>query len=244
MSPSREAYVRASLPRSMSPWHDHIQTLITWHQRPCTWTRRSPWRWVVQCFFRSVLDYRLTPTFFELILDRWFWFFVRRVCQLTRNWLFTSGIPSPHRSTSLSAYPPNNIRLCFFDTEWQGDSGQGKVQNLSRCLLAGLFSHLSLYRTNSRFRTFTCCRCACLRKSSWLLSTPKIKLLMILTSPVCSMWFRQKSTPSPPGAHKVIHQARHPVPPLSTSVTWQCSGTYLPYVDIALFGCLTIWVSC
>jgi hypothetical protein len=45
----------------------------------------------------------------------------------------------------------------------------------------------SLYRPNPRPRTSTSCRCARLRKSSCLLSTPKIKFLMIFTTRIVSV---------------------------------------------------------
>ncbi len=45
----------------------------------------------------------------------------------------------------------------------------------------------TLYRTNPRSRTSNCCLYVCLWKSSWFLSTPKIKLRMILPPRIVSV---------------------------------------------------------
>jgi hypothetical protein len=45
----------------------------------------------------------------------WLGYFVSTVSPLPRYWRFTSALPSPHRSTTLSEYPPTTIRLSFFD---------------------------------------------------------------------------------------------------------------------------------
>ena len=41
--------------------------------------------------------------------------FVNIVCPLSRQRHFSSALPSPHRSTTLSAWPSTNIRFRFFD---------------------------------------------------------------------------------------------------------------------------------
>ncbi len=61
---------------------------------------------------QTVLDNRLTPTFFELSLSRTF---VNIVCPLSRYSRFASVLSSTHRSTTLSVCPPTDIRLRFFD---------------------------------------------------------------------------------------------------------------------------------
>ena len=75
---------------------------------------------------------------------------------------------------------------------YQKNSSIYTISNHCRFVLvfrrALLFRNIQpLYRPNPRPRTSTCCRCARLRKSSWLLSTPKIKLLMILPPRIVSV---------------------------------------------------------
>ncbi len=62
---------------------------------------------------KTVLDNRLTPTFFELSLTRWL---RQHSLSLEETLRFESTLPSPHRSTTLSACPPTNIRFRFFDS--------------------------------------------------------------------------------------------------------------------------------
>jgi hypothetical protein len=45
----------------------------------------------------------------------WLGCFVSIVCPLPSHWRFASVLSSPHRSTTLSVYPPTAIRLRFFD---------------------------------------------------------------------------------------------------------------------------------
>jgi hypothetical protein len=61
----------------------------------------------------------------------WLGCFVSVVCPLPRHWHFASALASPHRSTSLSAYPPTAIRLRFFDA-----SAAASKDFLSHCILA------------------------------------------------------------------------------------------------------------
>ena len=43
----------------------HMQTLSTWHQRPCTWTREAHWIGVVRCFCR----WHLPETFLSRLIE-------------------------------------------------------------------------------------------------------------------------------------------------------------------------------
>ena len=76
---------------------------------------------------------------------------------------------------------------------YQKNSSIYTISNHCRFVLvfrrALLFRNIQpLYRPNPRPRTSNFCLCSRLRKSSWLLSTPKIKLLMILTPRIVSVF--------------------------------------------------------
>ncbi len=48
----------------------HMQTLTTWHQRPCTWTRQAPWIWVVRFFCRSHLQEMFLSKVFDSVYTK------------------------------------------------------------------------------------------------------------------------------------------------------------------------------
>ena len=84
-----------SIPRQTSS--AHTQTMITWHQRPCTRTREAHWIGVVRCFCR----WHLPETLLSRLLET-SWAF--------RGWKHHERRPSPRHQND-TVHPMSSVTI-------------------------------------------------------------------------------------------------------------------------------------